>query len=758
MIPARFITQFGRPPLPKRLMRGRRWSWHDLQDLTTLFSDAAMTTPAVVDGPVGAHRDKGNIGGHKTQSTDGNRPTLKQRSDGICYLDYSGGKSLSVPASTALFNFLHDGTGGTVIAFLEWLQGTAASNYLISSSATSNVGIQITKTASTQAVNFHVNRGVGGVQTAVVTAARAALSSPLRMYRFSYKNSGTSDDAKTSVDSSLTITTGATLNAPATGNAFTNLQVANTFNSHEYGSIICDGVLTEEHLAQLYAYFRSMIDYPIPSTVDQTRIPIGQSNGSGRGTVTTTLPEEKLVGVYTYNRAEEFKLATVPEHSVLNQPVATSPNDGATDPKHGFALRAAKALKNTAGQDVLLVPCAVGGTSFEQWDTPLTKEDRTTLFGATKYRYTQAAVKGGNPVYWLAGHEASASLAVPDFTNGGVGTAYQTAKTQFIADLREHIVDAPIIFSQLSADDTLATSEAQAAAGEAQRQCELSIANAYMVVTHDVQRNDSPDDIHISRPGQDVVADRYALAEQEHILSGLGPNLVSFGDFPADKAWTKGGGWSIASGKATRTNTGAASQITQPITLTPGTTYQVTFTLAANSGNFAASFTGGTTVAGTLRTTPGTYTQQLTALTGNTTLYLNGGSTFQGDLSAVSVREVLDAGGSMAEVNGTGPRIVGATYAGAVVTLECDKTIAASATNYGDLFRVYDNGVEATVSSAVINADTSKIDITCSAPLSGPVTLTYGYRAGAASAARTDFVRDSDGMPLPLFGPIVATA
>jgi hypothetical protein len=109
-------------------------------------------------------------------------------------------------------------------------------------------------------------------------------------------------------------------------------------------------------------------------------------------------------------------------------------------------------------------------------------------------------------------------------------------------------------------------------------------------------------------------------------------------------------------------------------------------------------------------------------------------------------------------VNGTGPRIVGATYSGAVVTLTCDKAIEASATNYGDLFRVYAAGVEQTVSSAVINADTSKIDITCSAPLVGAITLTYGYRAGAASAARTDFVKDSDDMPLPLFGPIVATA
>lgn len=52
--------------------------WHDPSDLSTLFQDAAMTTPATANNdPVGAILDKSGNGHHFTQSTDANRPLLK---------------------------------------------------------------------------------------------------------------------------------------------------------------------------------------------------------------------------------------------------------------------------------------------------------------------------------------------------------------------------------------------------------------------------------------------------------------------------------------------------------------------------------------------------------------------------------------------------------------------------------------------------------------------------------------------------------
>jgi hypothetical protein len=364
--------------------------------------------------------------------------------------------------------------------------------------------------------------------------------------------------------------------------------------------------------------------------VDLTLILGGQSNMSGRGTVVTTAAEDKLIGAYSFTKAEEFRIGTIPEHSIVNRPVATSPDESTlTTPQHGFALRTAKKLKTDSAKNVLLVPCAIGSTSLANWAKPGTKRDRTSLFGAMDYRYSVASSKGGTPVIVWFGHEANAGSVTGDFTNGGINTTYQTAWNTLVTDLRTEVANAPIIYCQLASDDTLADAEKQALAGEAQRQAELSVPNSFMVVTHDVQRNASTDDIHIAREGFDVVADRVALAIRQHVLG-------------------------------------------EP-------------------------------------------------------------------------------------VNGTGPRIVGATKSGAVVTLTCNKAVNASATHYGTLFRVYAGGVEQTVTTAVRNADTTKIDITCSATLVGAVTLTYGFRAGPASAARTDFVADSDGMPLPLFGPIAVT-
>src|SRR5690606_25934604 len=83
-------------------------------------------------------------------------------------------------------------------------------------------------------------------------------------------------------------------------------------------------------------------------------------------------------------------------------------------------------------------------------------------------------------------------------------------------------------------------------------------------------------------------------------------------------------------------------------------------------------------------------------------------------------------------VNGTGPRIVRSYWTGSTVTLVLDKAINTTVGDYGSLFRVYDDTVEQTVSSANQATNTSKIDIVCSAPLSDIVALTYGYRAGPA--------------------------
>lgn len=607
---------------------GELGAWWDVQDTSTLFSDTAMTTLAVVDGTVAAHADKSGNGNHRIQATVASQPILRQHADGRHYLDYSGSKKLEVPSSTATFKFLHDGTGGSVCAWIEWLQGGTTSLYLGTQPNSSNqIGFHIVKSTTLQNVVVRINNGLDATRPATTSLLQFAVSDAPRMLCFSYKNNGAADDLSLSMDSSRDYRITTTANAPTTAASASDLSNHSSFNSYEYEVIIINRVLTQVERQQLYTYMKARNDYPVPS-IDLRVLLGGQSNQQGVGSMTSpSLPETKLAGVYSYTRAEEARIAVEPTHTILNRPVATSPDVPSNPQSHSWALQLGKALKTDAGINTLLIPCAIGSTSIAQWDTPSEIKNRTKLLGAMRYRYERTAKYGGDPVIIWYGHEADAADAVPDYVNGGVGNTYETNLTSLLNNVRSLVVDAPIILIQLASDDTLSIAQNNAAAGEAMRQMELNISNLHLVVAHDVQRNASPDDIHVSREGQAVLAARAALAIREHVL-----------------------------GEA---------------------------------------------------------------------------------------------------VNGTGPRISYSYWTGSTVTLVLDKAINTTVGNYGDLFRIYDDTVEQTVSSANRATNTSKIDIVCSAPLSDTVALTYGYKAGAASAARTDFVADSDGLPLPLFGPII---
>lgn len=511
---------------------GELGAWWDCQDLSTMFSDDAMTIPAVVNGVVAVHLDKSGNNNHRVQTADANRPILRQRVDGIYYLDYAGGKTIKVANSMGTFNYLHNGTGGTLAAYIEWPQSTASSRYIRSSVSTSQIGIQTSKSTTTQSVSLDICRGVSGQLASQISVNRFAVSSLARLLLCSYKNDGTSTDSMAVADFPRNFTTGSTINPPSSSNATNDMQVDSNFLGREYECIIRQGVLTQEQMEQLYAYTKLRNDYPV-TDIDLTLICGGQSNMSGRGIITgTPLPEEKLIGVYSYNRSEEYKLAGIPEHNVGGQPVPTVPPESSpTAPQHGFILKAGKDVKIGSDKNTLLVPCAVGGTWIYEWDTPGTVSDPTTLLGAMKARYNIASSKGGTPVIVWFGHENDVSLAVPDYTNGGVGTGYQDAFVSLMNTVRNNVVDAPIIFIQLGSNDVEVKAVKQAAAGEAMRQVELSLPNTYMVPAYDLERNVFPDDIHISRNGHVALGARVALCIREKILgeaiNGTGPRLVS---------------------------------------------------------------------------------------------------------------------------------------------------------------------------------------------------------------------------------------
>lgn len=105
------------------------------------------------------------------------------------------------------------------------------------------------------------------------------------------------------------------------------------------------------------------------------------------------------------------------------------------------------------------------------------------------------------------------------------------------------------------------------------------------------------------------------------------------GGFDADTDWTKGAGWTIASGVATATTASTDLEQTAAITVREGELYTVTFTVSNRTGGDVTPKIGG--VSGTARSADGTYTE--TILAGNTQLIEFTGNTFSGDIDDISV-------------------------------------------------------------------------------------------------------------------------
>lgn len=110
------------------------------------------------------------------------------------------------------------------------------------------------------------------------------------------------------------------------------------------------------------------------------------------------------------------------------------------------------------------------------------------------------------------------------------------------------------------------------------------------------------------------------------------PNLLINGRFDADTDWSKGTGWAIAGGKATKSGASATS-VSQPKAVTPGSVYRYAFTVSDRTGGtLTARFTGGTTVVGGAAQSNATFMGSLTATTGNDTFHLYGTAAFVGSV------------------------------------------------------------------------------------------------------------------------------
>jgi len=116
-----------------------------------------------------------------------------------------------------------------------------------------------------------------------------------------------------------------------------------------------------------------------------------------------------------------------------------------------------------------------------------------------------------------------------------------------------------------------------------------------------------------------------------------GPDTAVNGGFAADTDWTKGTGWTIGSGVATKT-AGTAASLDQAQTLAAGTAYVIRADITRTAGTLTPRFTGGTTVNGPAFNATGAINVVIVAAAGNTTLGFNGDAAFAGTVDNVSLR------------------------------------------------------------------------------------------------------------------------
>ena len=134
-----------------------------------------------------------------------------------------------------------------------------------------------------------------------------------------------------------------------------------------------------------------------------------------------------------------------------------------------------------------------------------------------------------------------------------------------------------------------------------------------------------------------VEGGRWAATVAEGAL--LGPELVANGGFDSGTDWTLGANTTVSGGTLNVVAESSAS--TYPVTVTPWSWYQITYTIVSVTSGGALVRLGGT-ASGTLRNTPGTYTESLQALVAGSVIVADvAGARFIGSIDNISVRKII---------------------------------------------------------------------------------------------------------------------
>lgn len=499
----------------------------------------------------------------------------------------------------------------------------------------------------------------------------------------------------------------------------------------------------------------------------------GQSNMDGRGTLPAILPQGNP-NALVYTKNNELMLAVEPSSRtgpnwINNIPEGNSSTNGT---KYSCGSDLAKALFNIAGVKNIIVPCAIGSTGMQNWLPPAEDEDMTTLFGAFVNRVrTQQKDNEIPPLICWFGHEANIGQITEDLSTGDIGIEYMEDWNELVQNLRVPFPDSPIIFAQLATHNVLADAQKLRRGGESQRLSESTYGDTTTLV---------------SWTG---ITDDFSSSNWEAQNTDANNTITVLGDY---SFVMQGDGGTVLSNRIRLTEVGKRYKLTLDVTGTGvwkflASSSQVGGTRSAGSGieiDFTTDgsgnlvFSRGAAAQATNLTFSITSLEEVVPpLNENTYMIVTHDLPRIADdgyhLSTEAQKQVgLRYAKCYAErvlgmhwINGTGPRLVSVTLpTTSTVLITFNKEIQANANDYGvnlaaSLFRVYDDGVEATLTSVARDTNTSAILITLSGATSGVVVVTYGDRAGPNDGSyRAGVVYDNDGMPAPQFGPVIAVA
>lgn len=248
-------------------------------------------------------------------------------------------------------------------------------------------------------------------------------------------------------------------------------------------------------------------------------------------------------GVFMLGNDDVWKVAYEPLDDCTGQvdTVSLDPQEGCVGMGNsGVSMGVAFGNELTAavGDEVLLIPAALGGSSLVRWAPGTPREDASTLFGSALRRWRLADAIGASSangaIFWYQG-ESEANDRYARFQ----------VDTDAVFDAFTDEIGVPILFVQLSryvprtTEDPDLRNVFYQQVRERQRTMETGSTTLdgdpaqaaeperYMVVTHDLPMFDRN---HLSPAAQLELGRRVALAFREHVLGevvdGTGPRLV----------------------------------------------------------------------------------------------------------------------------------------------------------------------------------------------------------------------------------------